>query len=75
MWTSILCDMKEGKGREKGKERKKEGSEGEREKRKERLEETARKEKERKGREGGTSEHGFCVFMVTTRNISQSFQS
>lgn len=32
-----------------------------------------RKRKEKEGREGGNSEHGFCIFRVTTRNISQEF--
>lgn len=43
---------------------------------KKKKEETAKKAKaKRKGRVGGNSEHGFCIFVVTTTNSSQSFQS
>lgn len=68
VWTSILYDGK--------KEIIKEGSTaGEKEERKEGGEETARKEKQRKEREGATGERALCIFMVTTRTISPSFQS
>lgn len=67
--SSILSDMDEGR-KESMKPGEKERS-MEREGEKERREETAKK----KGREGAHSEHGFCIFMVTPRDSSQSFQS
>lgn len=50
---------------QRGKEKRKEGNKQQRKK----------KQREREGRERGNSEHGVCIFTVTTRNISQTFQS
>lgn len=75
MLTSILCDEDEGRKEGKHKTNKKEGSaEREKEKREE-VNKWPRKREERERREGGNSEYGVCSFMVTTGNISQSFQS
>ena len=73
--SSILSDMDE-RRKESMKPGEKEGS-TERGEKERREETTKKKEREinRKGREGGNSEHGFCIFVVTTRNSSQSFQS
>lgn len=74
--SSILSDMDE-RRKESMKPIEKEGS-TEREGEKERREETAKKEKGKRNkekRERRRKQHGFCTFVVTTRNSSQSFQS